>query len=152
MLRLRGPVTMFENFNQDARDVMELAVCATGRFNHEYLGTEHLLMGLVKGSGRAVEILKDLQVDLWKIRSEVETIIRSGPDFATMGRLPFTPRAKQALENALDEARLLNCNTVGTEHILLGLLRDTESVAYQFLTQFGVKIDDVRKRVRDSAE
>src|SRR5262249_52344556 len=134
-----------------ARDVMELAVCETGRFNHEYLGTEHILMGLVKGAGRAVEILKDLNVDLWKIRSEVERIVGSGPDLPTSGRLPlpFTPPAKKVLENALDEARLLNRNTVGTEHILLGLLRDTDNVAYLVLTHFGVKFDDVRKQVRD---
>jgi ATP-dependent Clp protease ATP-binding subunit ClpC len=144
---------MLENVDQDARDVMELAVCETGRFNHEYLGTEHILLGLVKGAGRGVEILKDLNVDLWKIRSEIERIIQSGSDFPTTGRLPipFTPRAKESLENALDEARLLNRKTVSTEHILLGLLRDTQSVANLVLTQSGVKIDDVRRRVRDLA-
>src|SRR5436189_1784469 len=118
---------MFERFDDDARKVIELAVCEAGRFNHEYLGTEHILLGLVKGSGVAIDILKNLDVGPREIRVEVEKIIRSGPDMVVTGELPFTPRAKSVIESSLEEARILNRSLVGSEHILLGLFRDSEN-------------------------
>jgi ATP-dependent Clp protease ATP-binding subunit ClpC len=126
---------------------MELAVCEAGRFNHEYLGTEHNLLGLVKGSGVAIDILKNLNVGPREIRLEVEKILSSSPDVVTTGELPFTPRAKRVIDNALEEARILNRSLVGSEHILLGLLRDSESAAFQILTNLGLKIEGVRKQV-----
>jgi ATP-dependent Clp protease ATP-binding subunit ClpC len=138
---------MFERFDDDARDVMELAVCKAGRFNYEYLGTVHILLGLVKGSGLAIDILKNLNVGLREVRLEVEKVVSSGPDMVTTGELPFTPRAKRVIENSLEEARILNRGLVGSEHILLGLLLDPENVAFQILTNLGLKIEDVRKQV-----
>lgn len=138
---------MFEGFDHDARDVMEHAVCEAGRFNYEYVGTEHILLGLVKGSGVAIDILKNLNVDPREIRLEVEKIPSSSPDAVTAGELPFTPRAKRVIENAIEESRILNRSLVGSEHILLGLLRDSENVAFQILTNLGLKIEGVRKQV-----
>ena len=114
---------MYERFTDRARKVMQLANQEAQRFNHEYIGTEHVLLGLVKeGSGVAANVLKNLDVDLRKIRLEVEKIVQAGPDMVTMGKLPQTPRAKKVIEYAMEEARNLNHNYVGTEHLLLGLL------------------------------
>ncbi|MDR1958093.1 MAG: ATP-dependent Clp protease ATP-binding subunit [Planctomycetaceae bacterium] len=127
---------------------MQLANQEAQRFNHEYIGTEHILLGLVKeGSGVAANVLKNLDIDLRKIRIEVEKLVRSGPDLVTMGRLPQTPRAKKVIEFSMEEARNLNHNYVGTEHILLGLLREQEGVAAQVLMNLGLKLEDVRKEV-----
>jgi ATP-dependent Clp protease ATP-binding subunit ClpC len=127
---------------------MQLANQEAQRFNHEYIGTEHILLGLVKeGSGVAANVLKNLDVDLRKIRIEVEKIVQTGPDMVTMGKLPQTPRAKKVIEYAMDEARNLNHNYVGTEHLLLGLLREQEGVAAQVLMNLGMKLDDVRDEV-----
>ncbi|HBB73098.1 MAG TPA: NDP-hexose 4-ketoreductase, partial [Planctomycetaceae bacterium] len=118
------------------------------RFNHEYIGTEHVLLGLIKeGSGVAANVLKNLDIDLRKIRMEVEKLVQSGPDMVTMGKLPQTPRAKKVIEYSMEEARNLNHNYVGTEHILLGLLREQEGVAAQVLMNLGLKLEDVREEV-----
>jgi ATP-dependent Clp protease ATP-binding subunit ClpC len=139
---------MYERFTDRARKVMQLANQEAQRFNHEYIGTEHILLGLVKeGSGVAANVLKNLDVDLRKIRIEVEKIVQTGPDMVTMGKLPQTPRAKKVIEYAMDEARNLNHNYVGTEHLLLGLLREQEGVAAQVLMNLGMKLDDVREEV-----
>ena len=139
---------MFERFTDRARRVMQLANQEAQRFNHEYVGTEHVLLGLVKeGSGVAANVLKNLDVDLRKIRSEVEKIVQSGPDMVTMGKLPQTPRAKKVIEYAIEEARNLNHNYVGTEHLLLGLLREQEGVAAQVLMNLGLKLEEVREEV-----
>lgn len=139
---------MYERFTDRARKVMQLANQEAQRFNHEYIGTEHILLGLVKeGSGVAANVLKNLDVDLRKIRIEVEKIVQTGPDMVTMGKLPQTPRAKKVIEYAMDEARNLNHNYVGTEHLLLGLLREQEGVAAQVLMNLGMKLDDVRDEV-----
>jgi ATP-dependent Clp protease ATP-binding subunit ClpC len=127
---------------------MQLANQEAQRFNHEYVGTEHVLLGLVKeGSGVAANVLKNLDVDLRKIRVEVEKIVQSGPDMVTMGKLPQTPRAKKVIEYAIEEARNLNHNYVGTEHLLLGLLREQEGVAAQVLMNLGLKLEEVREEV-----
>jgi ATP-dependent Clp protease ATP-binding subunit ClpC len=139
---------MYERFTDRARKVMQLANQEAQRFNHEYIGTEHILLGLVKeGSGVAANVLKNLEVDLRKIRLEVERIVQSGPDMVTMGKLPQTPRAKKVIEYAMEEARNLNHNYVGTEHLLLGLLREQEGVAAQVLMNLGLKLEDVRDEV-----
>ncbi|MEM8864691.1 MAG: ATP-dependent Clp protease ATP-binding subunit [Planctomycetota bacterium] len=139
---------MYERFTDRARKVMQLANQEAQRFNHEYIGTEHVLLGLIKeGSGVAANVLKNLDVDLRKIRLEVEKLVQSGPDMVTMGKLPQTPRAKKVIEYSMEEARNLNHNYVGTEHILLGLLREQEGVAAQVLMNLGLKLDEVREEV-----
>jgi ATP-dependent Clp protease ATP-binding subunit ClpA len=137
---------MYERFTDRARKVMQLANQEAQRFNHEYIGTEHILLGLVKeGSGVAANVLKILDIDLRKIRLEVGKIVQSGPDMVTMGSLPQTPRAKKVIEYSIEEARNLNHNYVGTEHVLLGLLRDDEGVAVVVLQNLGLSTEKVRE-------
>src|SRR3974390_2798308 len=125
---------MYERFTDRARKVMQLANQEAQRFNHEYIGTEHILLGLIKeGSGVAANVLKNLDLDLQRIRHEIEKIVHSGPDMVTVAKLPQTPRAKKVIEFAIEEARELNHNYVGTEHLLLGLFREQEGVAAQVL-------------------
>jgi ATP-dependent Clp protease ATP-binding subunit ClpC len=139
---------MYEKFTDRARKVMQLANQEAQRFNHEYIGTEHILLGLVKeGSGVAANVLKNLDVDLRKIRLEVEKLVQNGPETVTIGKLPQTPRAKKVIEYSMEEARNLNHNYVGTEHILLGLLREQDGVAAQVLMNLGLKLEDVREEV-----
>ena len=139
---------MFERFTDRARKVMALANQEAQRFNHEHIGTEHILLGLVKeGSGVGATVLKNLDIDIKKLRLEVEKLVKSGPDLVTMGKLPQTPRAKKVIEYAIEEARALNHNYVGTEHILLGMLRETEGIAAQVLMNLGLKLEEVRQEV-----
>ncbi len=139
---------MFERLTDRARKVMALANQEAQRFNHEYIGTEHILLGLVKeGSGVGANVLKNLGIDLRKVRLEVEKLVKSGPDMVTMGKLPQTPRAKKVIEYAIEEARNLNHNYVGTEHLLLGLLREHDGVAAQVLMNLGLKLEEVREEV-----
>ena len=139
---------MFERFTDRARKVMALANQEAQRFNHEYIGTEHILLGLVKeGGGVGANVLKNLDVDLRKVRLEVEKLVKSGPDMVTMGKLPQTPRAKKVVEYAIEEARSLNHNYVGTEHLLLGLLREQDGIAAQVLMNLNLKLEDVREEV-----
>src|SRR5499425_310419 len=157
MERKEGPVLypigqqemdMFERFTDRARKVMALANQEAQRFNHEYIGTEHILLGLVKeGSGVGANVLKNLSIDLRKVRLEVEKLVKSGPEMVTVGKLPQTPRAKKVIEYAIEEARNLNHNYVGTEHLLLGLLREQDGVAAQVLMNLGVKLEEVREEV-----
>lgn len=127
---------------------MALANQEAQRFNHEYIGTEHILLGLVKeGSGVGANVLKNLDVDLRKVRLEVEKLVKSGPETVAMGKLPQTPRAKKVIEYAIEEARNLNHNYVGTEHLLLGLLREQDGVAAQVLMNLSLKLEDVREEV-----
>src|SRR5271155_2436786 len=105
---------MFERFTDRARKVMALANQEAQRFNHEYIGTEHILLGLVKeGSGVAASVLKDFHFDLRKMRLEVEKIVQPRPAMITMGKLPQTPRAKRVIEYSIEEARTLNHNYIG---------------------------------------
>ena len=139
---------MYERFTDRARKVMQLANQEAQRFNHEYIGTEHILLGLVKeGSGVAANVLKNLDVDLRKIRLEVEKLVQSGPEMVTMGKLPQTPRTKKVIEYSMEEARNLNHNYVGTEHVLLGLLREQDGVVAQVLMNLGLKLEEVREEV-----
>ena len=111
---------MYERFTDRARKVMQLANQEAQRFNHEYIGTEHMLLGLVKeGTGVAANVLKNLEVDLRKIWIEVEKLVQSGPEMITMGKLPQTPRAKKVIEYSMEEARNLNHNFVGILQIVI---------------------------------
>ena len=139
---------MYQQFTDDARKVIQFANQEAQRFNHEYLGSEHLLLGMIKeGSGVAATVLRNMDVDLRKIRNEVEKIVAAGPVMVTMGELPQTPRAKKTIENAIEEARNLNHNYVGTEHLLLGLSRVRDSVAVQVLMNLNVNPEKVREEV-----
>ncbi len=139
---------MYERFTDRSRKVMRLANQEAQRCNHEYIGTEHILLGLVKeGAGVAAHVLRNLGIDLRKIRLEVEKIVQSGPDMVTMGKLPQTPRAKKVIEYSIEEARNLNHNYVGTEHLLLGLLCEQEGVAARVLMNLGLKLERVREEV-----
>ena len=144
---------MFEKFTDRARKVMALANQQAQRFNHEYIGTEHILLGLVKeGGGTGAEILKNRGVDVKKLRLEVEKLFKSGPDMVAMGKLPQTPRARKVIEYALEEARALNHDYVGTEHILLGLLQETEGVAAQVLMNLGLTLESTRRDVLEKSQ
>jgi len=139
---------MFDRFTDRARKVMGLARQEAQRFNHDYIGTEHILLGLIQeGSGVAADVLKSLDVDLKKIRQEVEKLVSHGTTMVTMGQLPFTPRAKKVLELALEEASNLGHNYIGTEHLLLGLIGEQEGIAAEVLDNIGVDIETVRTEV-----
>lgn len=135
---------MYERFTDRSRKVLQLANQEAMRFNHEYIGTEHILLGLIKeGSGVAANVLKNLEVDLRKVRLEVEKLVQSGPDIPGDGKLPQTPLAKRVVERSIEAARTLGHNYIGTEHLLLGLLSVEEGVAFQVLTNLGLKTADV---------
>jgi hypothetical protein len=142
---------MFERFTDRARKVMQLANQEARCRNHEYIGTEHMLLGLVKeGAGVAANVLRNLDIDLPKIYAEVTMIVPRGPAQVLGcwgGRLPQTPRAKKVIEYAIEEARRLGHHYVGTEHLLLGLLREEEGVGAQVLMNLGLKLEDVREEV-----
>ncbi|MGQ0614234.1 MAG: ATP-dependent Clp protease ATP-binding subunit, partial [Planctomycetaceae bacterium] len=139
---------MFDRFTDRARKVMGLARQEAQRFNHDYIGTEHILLGLIQeGSGVASDVLKNLDVDLKKIRQEVEKLVSHGTTMVTMGQLPFTPRAKKVLELALEEASNLGHNYIGTEHLLLGLIKENEGIAARVLLNLGVKLEEVREEI-----
>jgi hypothetical protein len=139
---------MFERFTDRARKVMALANAEALRFNHEHIGTEHILLGIVReGSGVGASVLKNLGGDLRKVRLEIEQLVSKTPERVTMGRLPQTPRAQQVIQYALEESRRLSHNYVGTEHLLLGLLRAQDSVAAQALVNVGLSLDDARDEV-----
>src|SRR5271165_300581 len=119
----------FDKFTERARKVLSLAQEEAQRFNHNYIGTEHLLLGLVReGEGVAAQVLSNLGVELNKVRSAVEFIIGRG-DRIVLGEVGMTPRAKKVIELAVDEAKRLNARFVGPEHLLLGLIREGEGIA-----------------------
>ena len=127
---------------------MALARKEAQRFNHDFIGTEHVLLGLLQeGSGVAANVLKNLGVETEKIRREIEKSVQSGPSMVTMGQLPFTPRAKKVLELSMEEAQELGHNYIGTEHLLLGLIRENDGVAAQVLLDLDLKLEDVREAV-----
>lgn len=130
---------MYERFTDRARKVMQLSNQEAQRFNHEYIDTEHILLGIVKeGTGLGAIVLKNFDVDLRKIRLEVEKLIVPGPDMVRMGKLPQTPRAKKAIEYAMEESSFLSHSYVGTEHLLLGLIDEEEGIAACVLKSLGV--------------
>ncbi|MGH2561823.1 MAG: ATP-dependent Clp protease ATP-binding subunit [Thermomicrobiales bacterium] len=137
----------FDKFTERARKVLTLAQEEAQRFNHNYIGTEHLLLGLVReGDGVAARVLSNMGVQLPKVRSAVEFIIGRGEQ-APMGEIGLTPRAKKVIELAVDEARRLNHHYIGTEHLLLGLVREGEGIAAGVLESLGVNLEKVRAQV-----
>jgi ATP-dependent Clp protease ATP-binding subunit ClpC len=137
----------FEKFTERARRVLTLAQEEALRFNHNYIGTEHILLGLVReGEGVAAKVLANLGVDLNKVRSAVEFIIGRG-DKAVTGEIGLTPRARKVIELAVDEARRLGHHYIGTEHLLLGLVREGEGIAAGVLESLGVSLEKVRAEV-----
>jgi len=134
----------FDKFTERARRVLSLAQEEAQRFNHNYIGTEHLLLGLVReGDGLAAKVLANLGIELNKVRSAVEFIIGRG-DRPPTGEVGLTPRAKKVIELAVDEARRLNHHYIGTEHLLLGLVREGEGIAAGVLESLGVNLEKVR--------
>src|SRR5437867_7882906 len=137
----------FDKFTERARKVLQLAQEEAQRFNHNYIGTEHILLGLVReGDGVAARVLNNLGIELHKVRSAVEFIIGRG-DRMVMGEIGLTPRAKRVIELAVDEARRLNHHYIGTERLLLGLVREGEGIAAGVLESLGVSLDKVRSQV-----
>ncbi len=138
----------FDRFEEEARRVLSLAHEEAQHFNHNYVGTEHLLLGLVRErDGLAAKVLANLGVELNKVRSAVEFIIGRG-DRPTTGEAGLTPRAKKVIELTLAEARRLNHHSIGTEHLLLGLLREGEGIAAGVLESLGVTLEKVRKEMQ----
>lgn len=139
---------MFNRFTERARKVIILAKEEARRFNHDYIGTEHILLGLIReGEGVAAAVLQKLDVSLENIRIEIEKLVQPGPTTQIIGDIPFTPRAKKALELAAEEARSLGHNYIGTEHLLLGLIREGEGIASQVLLNLGMDLNSVRNEV-----
>ena len=131
----------FEKFSERARRVLSLAQEEAQRFNHNYIGTEHILLGLVRETdGTAAKVLASLAIELGKVRSAVEFIIGKG-ETTSGGEIGLTPRAKKVIELAVDEARRLNHHYIGTEHLLIGLMREGDGVAAGVLESLGVTLD-----------
>jgi len=141
---------MFNRFTERARKVIILAKEEARRFNHDYIGTEHILLGLIReGEGVAATVLQKMGLSLENIRLEIEKLVQPGPTTQIIGDIPFTPRAKKALELAAEEARSLGHNYIGTEHLLLGLIREGEGVASQVLLNLGLDLERVRNEVME---
>jgi ATPases with chaperone activity, ATP-binding subunit len=139
---------MMNNFTPRAQQVLALARKEADRFNHNYVGTEHLLLGLIKlGQGVAVNVLQKMGLDLETVRMEVEKQVGSGPETKMVGNIPYTPRVKKVLALASKEAKALQHSYVGTEHILLGLLREGEGVAARVLKSLEVDIERTRNEI-----
>src|SRR5271155_5884214 len=136
------------NFTPRAQQVLALARKEADRFNHNFVGTEHLLLGLIKlGQGVAVNVLQKLGLDLETVRMEVENLVGTGPDQKMIGNIPYTPRVKKVLALAAKEAKALNHTYVGTEHILLGLLREGDGVAARVLKNLDIDIEQTRQEI-----
>lgn len=144
---------MFEKFTERARKVMGLSRQEAQRLNSEFIGTEHILLGIIQeGGGVAAKVVKNLGVDLKRVRQEIEKLITpSTSPTVTLGQLPFSPRAKNVIQFAEEEAYRLYkvVDAIGTEHLLLGILREGEGIAAQVLENLGLKTDDVRRKVLD---
>ncbi|MFH0790726.1 MAG: ATP-dependent Clp protease ATP-binding subunit [Candidatus Omnitrophota bacterium] len=139
---------MFNRFTERARKVIILAKEEARRFNHDYIGTEHILLGLIReAEGVAATVLEKMGLSLENIRLEIEKLVQPGPATQIIGDIPFTPRAKKALELAAEEARSLGHNYIGTEHLLLGLIREGEGVASQVLLNLGLDLNAVRNEI-----
>jgi ATP-dependent Clp protease ATP-binding subunit ClpC len=141
---------MFKRFTERARRVIILAREEAELYRHEYLGTEHILQGVVKdGGGIAVAIIQKAGADLKELKSELEKNLPRSSNSLIIGDIPFTSRAKKVLEFAVEEARSLNHNYIGTEHLLLGLLKEKEGVACLVLNSFGMYFDDVKEKIAE---
>ncbi|MBF0479608.1 MAG: ATP-dependent Clp protease ATP-binding subunit [Candidatus Omnitrophica bacterium] len=141
---------MFNRFTERARKVIVFAKEEAKRFNHDYIGTEHLLLGLIReGEGVAAAVLMKMGLDLESIRIEVEKFVQPGPPTQVIGDIPFTPRSKKALELAAEEARALGHNYIGTEHLLLGLVKEGEGMAYRVLLSLGLDLGKLRNEIME---
>ena len=141
---------MFERFTDRARKVMAIANEQVKLFNHQYIGTEHIFLGLIKeDGGTGAAVLKNLGVEIDKMLPEVEQMfkLKGGKDAVADGKIPQTQNAIKVIEYAIEEARNLNHGYIGTEHILLGLLRVSEGIAAQVLTNLGVSIEGARMEI-----
>ena len=137
-------------FADRARKVTQLALQEALRLNHEYVGTEHILLGLIKeGSGVTPSMFNAVHHDLSKVRTEVGNFVKSGPSMTTLGKLSYTPGAKKVMEYADEEARNSGHRYVEPAHLLLGLLREREGIAAQVLMSFGLKAEELRAEVED---
>lgn len=139
---------MSTRFTERAQRVILIAQEEAKRLNHDYVGTEHILLGLIAlGEGVAAQVLANLGIDLRRVRAEIEKIVGTGDNMMLLGEIPFTPRAKKVLEYAVEEAQHMGHSYIGTEHILLGLIREEEGVAARVLENLGLKLDVVREEV-----
>jgi ATP-dependent Clp protease ATP-binding subunit ClpC len=139
---------MFERFTEHAREVMSLANQEAQQFGHEFIGTEHILWGLAKEvQGVAAAVLKHFNVDLKPLRKEVEILLEGRPHVEATEKLAQTEHTKNVIRYAVEEARSLHHNYVGTEHLLLGLMRDGKALSAKVLTNLGLRIDAVREQV-----
>jgi ATP-dependent Clp protease ATP-binding subunit ClpC len=140
---------VFERFTEPARQVVVLAQDEARALGHNYIGTEHLLLGLLReGQGLAARVLESMDVTIEEVRAQVERMVGRGEGMgAAGGQIPFTPRAKKVLELALREALTLNHNYIGTEHVLLGLAREGEGVAIRILLDFDVDVEKIRSEI-----
>ena len=140
---------MYERFTDRARKVMALANQEAQRFNHDKIGSEHVLLGIIKeGSGVGASVLKDYGLDIRILREDVLKLVKEGPEIVTMGKLPQSPRTKKIIEYAIEYARSLNHNYVGTEHILGSLVSEKEGIASQILVSKGFD----EKRIKEDLE
>src|SRR5438105_5923284 len=140
----------FDRFNDRAKRVLALAQDEAIRFNHNYIGVEHLLLGLVReGEGVAARVLDSLGIDLSKMRSSVEVMIGRGKETTSPSEITLSPRTKKVIELAVDESRKLGHSHVGTEHLLLGIVREGQSVGAGVLESMGVNLEQVRHQVID---
>jgi ATP-dependent Clp protease ATP-binding subunit ClpC len=137
---------VFERFTERARRVIILAREEAGRFRHDFVGTEHVLLGLIRdGEGIATAVLQRLGLRLETVKAEVERALAGFPKTLTFGEVPFTPQAKRVLELSIEEARQLGHNYIGTEHLLLGLMKEGQSIAAKILESLGARLDEVRQ-------
>src|ERR1700675_2927848 len=142
-----GRVPVFERFTERARQVVVLAQDEARALKHNYIGTEHILLGLLREEeGLAARVLESLDITVEEVRAQVARIVGQG-DEVTSGQIPFTPRAKKVLELALREALSLGHNYIGTEHILLGLVRENEGVAARILLDFDADAEKIRNEI-----
>ena len=140
---------MFERFTEHARHVMSLANQEAQRFGHEYIGTEHILWALAKEvHGVAAAVLEHFGVDLKPLRKEVETLLDARPHRETVEKLSRSTQAQEVIAHAVEEARALDHNYIGTEHLLLGMMRDSEMSSAQILANLGLDMDAVREQIQ----
>jgi ATP-dependent Clp protease ATP-binding subunit ClpC len=141
---------MFDRFTERARKVIMLAKEEARKFNHDYIGTEHILLGLLReGEGVAAAVLQSLGLNLDMIRQEVEKLVQPGSGTIVSGDIPFTPKSKKVIEFAMEEARSLGHNYIGTEHLLLGLIRETEGMASRVLINVGLNLEKVKQEIME---
>jgi ATP-dependent Clp protease ATP-binding subunit ClpC len=141
---------MFERFTDRARNTIGFAHEEAKRLNHPFISTEHILLGLIKsGSGVAVEVLRGLSIDLEDVRRETEKTFEPGPEPVTGDKVPLTTEARKLIDFAIEERTALKCDYVGSEHLLLGLLRAPATPATQVLLGFGLDLEKARAKLKD---